>query len=559
MGTTSAANKKPSRSKKLIINSVSGAILFAVNLVTTFIAHKVFVDALGFEVSGLAEVLSSVISALSIVDLGIGTAITFSLYKPLAENDTKKLALLISFFRKIYLIIGGIIFGLGLAVIPILPALTKYAFTLEYLVPVYMLFLVKASVSYFFTYNFTILRADQKSYIISIFDSIVKLIVMGTQIFILLTLKDYLPYLVVSLAGSMLMDIILFSYVKKKYPYLSSAKGERLPEEDTKVIKTKVFSMIFHRIGRYLVNSSDTLIMSIILAPLIVGYYKSYLVITATITSLIINVFSGVLAAFGNIIATEDKGVIKKSFKNIRFLYFFLCTILVAGVFVLAENFLRLWLGDITILPKEFLVVFCLNIFLSVYGEALVNLRNAAGIYEPDRYLPILLIFINIALSVPLAYLFGVTGILLGTTVCYIIRECIALPYIAKKYIYGGTMREYYGRFALDFGVMLACVAACYGIVTALALPLSVGTFIASGFICVFVSAAILFAVYARSAEMKYFFSFFKRLLRIGGKKKEDLPPAAPHDAPAASDLPPAPSAADDMSDPAAHEELPPE
>ncbi|MCL2797668.1 MAG: hypothetical protein FWD58_06415 [Firmicutes bacterium] len=509
------------RVNKLFINSVFGVIAFFISTLATLFVQRIFLSVLGAELVGLNAVLNTVISTLSIVELGIGPAIVFSLYKPLAENNEQKVAQLIRLYRKIFFILGTVVVVLGFAVMPFLPALTKGVFDFWTIFPLFLLFLGNSYVGYLLTFNHTLLSADQKQFVLSIVTSCARVVVAGAQIALLLTTRQYYPLLIANLVISAAFNLLLMLYVQKKYPYLSRYRTKLSPEE-LKPIKDNVAALVYHRIGNFMVVGLIPIIVSVFLGVDTAGYYSFYLVLSTALVTLIAGVFSGITATFGNLVACESREAVYQGFIKARFLNFCLFAIAAVGMYVLTDDILRVWLNDENvILPATFLIMFTVNFFVTGYSSMLGSIRAAAGVFKPDRYLHILLAVAGIGLSLIFVQFWGITGALVGITVSLVIKEVIVLPIIGKYYIYGGRLRNYYLRMLADTAVMAGCAAVAWAAYYFIPIQNSVVKLILGFVICIAVPTLILTAVYFWTREFKYLIDLIKRILSKLFKKSD--------------------------------------
>jgi len=518
-----------SRTKKLARNGVFGALSYVVVVAISFALRKYFVDCFGYDLVGLNGVLTAIIGTLSIAELGIGLTIAYSLYKPVAENDTKKITALIRLYKKIYAVIAVIVLVIGLAVMPFLSFIVNgvsggadtetnrhvFQFT-EILFP-YLIFLSGSVASYFFSFNHCLLTVDQKNYVISVVNALVRIITGGLQLLIVFILQDFLLYIAAGVALSFIGNIFLSFYVRRAYPYLKNAADKLAPDE-MKTLKSKIGAMLYHRIGNYFVNGVDAILISIFISVTVVGYFNNYLLISTTIVLLVTSLFSGLTASFGDILATDGAKAAKRAFRNAQFSFFILYTVVVSGIFSTVTVFMKLWLTEETVLPMVFLIPWCVNIFMAGYSEPLGSLRLSAGLLEQDKYVHIALPFINLAVSIALVQFMGIGGIMLGTTFCLLIKEIWVLPRIVYKHIFKESSRAYYLRMLLRFSFAVCVAAGCYAVNLLIDTGSYLWDFLIGGVAGVTISGAAILLLFGRSDEMKYLFSTAKSLLK---RKKE--------------------------------------
>jgi len=508
-----------SRTKKLARNSLFGVIGFVVAAVLGFVIRIFFVDFFDYELLGLQAILTTIITTLSLAELGIGMAIVFSLYKPLAEKDETKIALLIKLYKKIFYIIAFIILGVGLLLLPLLPLIvTEFSF-MQILWP-YLITLVGTVASYLFSYNHTILSADQRNFVISIVNTFTKIIIAVAQLAVLFIFQNFILFVTAYVILMFLANVFLAWLVRKQYPFLKKKVTGKLEKEDLKTIKTKVTALVFHKIGNHFVTGIDNITISIFLGAVIVGYYANYVMISTYIFMLVSTIASGLVASFGNLVATEDRTYVKEVFHSVRLAFLIMYGIIISGIFVLSGQFLTLWLSEETVLPLHVVLIWAVNAFIIGYSAPAGGLRAAAGVFEPDKYLHIALAVINLAVSIVLVQFMGLAGILLGTTLCLILKEVLTLPRIVCKHIFKESAFGYYKKMLLDFFLVALSVVACYFVNEQINTGIAVLDFLLGGVLCVGLPAAVIVSVYARTREMKRLIQTGKNLLKKANNNK---------------------------------------
>ena len=179
--------KKRGRLQNSALNLFSGFAYRIFLMITAFVVRTVFIKCLSADYLGINGLYSNILSMLSLAELGFGSAMVYSMYKPLAESDYRKLSQIIKLYKKVYRIIGTIILIAGLCLVPFLDLLIKNKPDVDGLTFYYILFLLNTVVSYwFFAYYTSILNADQKSYVLSGYDSFFSCIKALGQICVLL-------------------------------------------------------------------------------------------------------------------------------------------------------------------------------------------------------------------------------------------------------------------------------------------------------------------------------------------------------------------------------------
>lgn len=491
-----------SRTDNVIKSGAWSSVAYLLNVIMGMYCQRVFILEMGYDLYGLNAMFTTIVSTLAVSELGIGTAIVFSLYRPLAVHDEKKIGALVSLYRNVYMIVGGIVAIGSCVMIPVLPSLT--GFRIEQFLPAYSLFVLNVCLTYFFTFNQTILNADQKTYVVSIITCGSKTLYNILQILVLYMTHSFVLYTATNLICTLGGNFILNYYVKKHYPYIRKYKKERISAQEKMSIKSKVFALIYHKVGGYLVNGGDNFILSGFLGVATVGYYSNYTFITNTLKSLITSVFAGFMSGFGNLNATEDSKRSELVFKRAKAVYFVLYAVTAAGLYCSAETFLRFLYTEQTVLPHYVLLLIVLNYFVYGYSACYGDYRAAAGVFEPDRYLSLLVPVLNVAVSILLVKPLGIAGVLIGTFLCYAVKECTAVPIICCKYIFNCKARKHLVRLWLDVAATLGICLISDKICSFLVIKNLILAFLIKGCLSVCVACGCLVALYGRTEEFRY-------------------------------------------------------
>lgn len=510
------------RTKFAYINITFSLISAIIKMLLSFFVQQQLVKYLGYDLVGVNKTCTSIISMMSVAELGLGSAITFCLYKPLAERDDRKITLLVRLYRNIYLILAVII-TVGVAVtMPFIKKFTQSGYPLEYLCLVYGLFALNTVLSYLFSYNQTLLLADQREYVSNAVTMITSTAMYVVQFVLLYSIKFFenkakeffVFYLIAAIVFTLAGNVILYFMVKRKYPFVGGYKHEKLDKEDTSLIKKKVGALIYHRIGNYLVSGTDTLIITGMLTSTVSGITSNYYTITNSLTSILGRIPNALLPGFGNLIVEATPEKIYDIYKKSQFPLFLIFAIAGIGATCLSDLFIsRIWLDASGLMDKAFVIFLGTNFFITGYTSMMGNVRFAAGVFEPDKYLHILIAVLNLIISIVLVKFWGAAGVLVGTFVCLLIKECSVLPYICCKYIFKFRTYKLLIKQWTDFAIYAVLCVSCWFICSAFAMEIAILEFIVKGLICVALPAAVICLVYCRSEEMKYFTAKLKGLI----------------------------------------------
>lgn len=511
---TLAVQKVKMRTKKAAINTFFAVLMQVVTVLLNLVSKRIFVDILGGQIYGLNSLFNTIIIMLSLTELGIGMAITYSLYKPLAENNQKQIIALMTLYKKVYHYIALIVLCMGLLLIPFLRFLIKEDFSTPFLAKIFIPFVLSASVSYLMSYKKTLLIADQKGYIVTIVRTIYLIALHTTQIAILLLTHNFIAYLLAKVVLDFLDSLVCYKLCDRHYPFQKNAT-EQISTEDKNLIVQKVKALVYHRVGIYLINGIDSIIITKYLGTVINGYYTNYMIIINTVTELLGQVSNGLTASMGNLVASESKDRVFNVFKRVLLFNYFLVSFCATCFAVLINPFISIWMSPDVLLDKYTVAVLIINFYITTFSYTIGALRASAGIFEPDKYLHVVLAIVNLVVSIGLLKLIGIAGVFIGTLICLIIKEIIALPYIMGKHFFKTSTFGYYKRFFL-YGICTMTIVAVTMLISSF---VNIGnayfTFLVKALICLTVPNIINLLLFFKTREFKelceHFLSLIKR------------------------------------------------
>ncbi|MBQ7104620.1 MAG: oligosaccharide flippase family protein [Bacilli bacterium] len=495
-------------------NMVFSIISNTLTILIGFVVQKVFLDTLGTEYLGLNSLYTNIVSMLAIADLGIGTAIIYNLYEPIAKNKKDKIKALMSFYKKTYHIISLIIFIFGLILLPFLGIIVgKTTIPNQELIILFILFLIDTVSSYLLSYKRSLLYADQKSYLISIVH-IGYLIIMNSLLiaFLLLTQNFYL-YLIIKIICRILENVIISILANKKYPYLKEKNNEKLSKEIKNDIILKVKGLFFHKLGSFFVLGTDNILISIFLGVSVVGLYNNYYLIIYALTTLICQGFTSFTASIGNLLTLESKEKSYQIFKRIRFLNFWIAGYTATSILVVMESFISFWYGKTYLLDTGVLIVLVLNYYLTVMRYNISTFKEAAGIFHEDRYIPILESVINIIASLILLKFFGLAGVFLGTILSNLLLHLYSYPKYVFKKLFNKKILDYFKSIISYFLLFIISITITYLISSLITFNNPFIQMITNILISLIIPNLIYYLVFRNKDEYKYFKKTIKKIL----------------------------------------------
>ncbi len=421
--------------------------------VLTLIQRTIFIYILGTTYLGVSGLFTNILGMLSLAELGFGSAISFSLYKPLADKDTKKVWAIIDLYKIIYRVVATVVTIIGLLIVPFLRIIAKGAEELDHLTFIYCIYLFNTVTSYLITYKSTVLNADQRNYLITNINTVVKIITVIVQTFVLILFQSFILYLIVESMIQLVSKFYLNYFTNKRYPYLREKNKEKLSKEDKDVIFNKVKALVVHKIGEVSIYQTDNIVTSMFINVNTVGLVSNFTLIINYVNKYVVSFFSASIAGLGNLNATESLDRKYTVFKKYDFLGFFFFSISSIMLYFLLPPFVEIWLGKERLIDNITVLLLCANFYFVGQRIPVGNMKDSAGVYEPDAWMSIVEAIINIIISVVGAIYLGLIGIYIGTVVSGLVPT-FGKPYVLYKYVLEKSSRTYYEEYIKRICIM---------------------------------------------------------------------------------------------------------
>lgn len=506
---------KKSRLHYSIINSSYTLIIQSINLFLKFLLQTIFIKTLGAHYLGVNGLFTNILSLLSFAELGIGDAIVFSLYSPLANGDKKQVKYLMGIFKKAYELIGITVGLLGLALLPCLSFFIKGQ-SIPYLHLVFSLFLLNTVLSYFFTYKRSLLIADQLGYLSNLNQFIFNVVQVVFQLIILIFTGNYILYLVVQIICTLTSNIIISHSVNKRYPYmLDSSINTQTNNRLVKQLKQNTIGMVGVKLGGIVVFGTDNLLISAFLGVVKVGIYSNYSLITTSISNVLNQVINSIVPSIGNLIVDNQRDREVEVFYRhffINFVVTFLCTNM---LFSLLTPFITLWIGSRYLLSITTTSLIVINFSMNQLRQTSITFISAFGLFWQTKWKSIIEAAVNFLVSIVLIMNFhlGIDSVLLGTLSSNLLIDFWWEPLLVFKYGLRSSIRRYYVRyFEYAFFIFIA-VFLTNSLEDILFLADSpIQGFIGRFFFTLIISMFLLL-FWKGTSESKYFWSVLKRTI----------------------------------------------
>tara|TARA_R110002096_G_scaffold395427_1_gene590892 strand:+ start:194 stop:1720 length:1527 start_codon:yes stop_codon:yes gene_type:complete len=423
-----------SRVKKVIKNAKIGVFFYIISILVQFFSRKIFLDYLGDDFIGLSTTLNSILGFLNLTELGIGTAIGFTLYKPIFDDNNNEINKIFTFFGYIYRKVGIAIIILGIIISCFFPLIfNDVNFDLGLIYFMFFSFMISSLLGYFFNFHLFLLEADQKGYIVTSYFQFFSLTRVIFQSIISIYFESYILWVLLEVVFSIINTIALRKRIKKEYPWLiiNSNSNKEILKDYPELIKT-IKQVFAHKLGGFVLSSTDQILIFAFVNLQSVAFFGNYQLIFAKLLGLLNNFFAGTSAGIGNLVAENNPNSIKKIFWEMMALRFFIAGILTVCLYYLMDSFITLWLGEKYILGNSILLLMLANLFMSQIRIPIDNFKQAYGLFA-DTWAPIAEVILNLGISIVFGKIWGIAGIMLGTFVSISLIVLIWKPYYVYK------------------------------------------------------------------------------------------------------------------------------
>lgn len=529
-----------SRTKNTIRNVTFSSLKFAVQLVLQFVLRAVIIYKLGAEYLGLNGLFTNVLGLLSIAELGIGGAITYSMYKPIAENDIEKVKALQNLYKKVYFVIALIVAVVGLSLTPALPYLIKDGaseININIYI-VYILFLFNMVTSYFSAHKRSLLFAYQRNDVENKIKASTLCISAIIEISVILLFSNYYVYMGVLFIGTILDCVLVHVFANKLFPEINGKAVKDLSKNDKKAIIKNVSGVSLNQIGGQLISSTDNLILSSLFGLIVTGVYSNYALIVTTLISFNILLLQSVQGSAGNLVATTNKDVVYNNYQKVNFIsawFSGFCAICLITLFQPFMYIYQIMTHAESSLVMEFsiVVVVVVNFYINTMRRATNTFKNATGLMWYDGWKAIVECIINLSVSIWLAHVLGVIGIFLGTLISAVLVPLWYEPLILYKKYFQKSVWRYFGKFALYTVVTVGAGALTYWLCSLLPFA-GIGWFVLKCGICLVVPNVIFLLCYFKTSEFKGVIGLAKQVLK---RKPKQTTPVTTNITPSADSL----------------------
>ena len=490
-----------SRTKNTLKNMGTGMIVQIVNKVMAFVVRTVFINILNVEYLGVNGLFTNILTILSFTELGIGTAIIFNMYKPVAEENVQKIKGLMKLYKKAYNIIGITVFVLGLLVIPFMDLIINEAPNIqENIIGIYILFLINTASSYFFTYKKSIISAYQQESVINKFDSIFYFIKSIFEIIFLVTTRNYIVYLIVGIVMTILQNMLISRKADKMFPYLKETDEEKLSRDEVKGIFKNVKSLVIYKFGSVIMNGTDNILISSMIDVKTVGLCSNYMLVINAVKNVLVTTLNGITASIGNLNAGTENSKKEEIYYQLIFINFWIYLFCAVAFMILLNPFIDIWLGDAYILDISVPIALSVSFFIEGLRMPSYTYRITMGLFEKGKATPYIGAIANIIFSIIFVKWFGVAGIFWGTCAAQLVSYVWIDPYLIYKYRFKESFSKFIMKYAKYFIIFIIISVITY-LLTRFTFDGKIITLILKSLVVLIIPNLLVFLLFRKSEE----------------------------------------------------------
>ena len=505
---------KIERTKNATRNIVFGGMLKIYQIIIPFLMRTVMTHFMGVQYLGLNSLFTSILQILNLAELGVGSSMVYSMYKPIAEDDTDTICALMRQYRLYYRLIGIFIAVVGLMVTPLVPNLISGEVPEN--LNIYLLYLLNLAATAFsywlFAYKNSLLLAHQRVDVTSKITICVNTLQFALQLWVLCVLKDYYAYLIIALLSQILINITTAVIVGKMYP--AYKPSGRLSKITVASINGRIKDLFIAKLGGVVLRSADTIVISAFLGLTILAIYQNYYYIISAVYGLIEVILTSITAGLGNSFITESNEKNYNDMSRFTFLFSWLigiCTCCFLGMF---QPFMKIWMGEE--LQLDYSAVICLCVYFYVYElTRLLNIfKDAAGAWHEDRFRPLISAIVNLLLNLVSVRFLGIYGIILSTVFALGVIEIPWLLHNLFTVLFEHSHKKSYLKKFLKYG--LSTITACIltGLLTSLVHLGDWATLFIDMIICCTVPNIVFLVLYHRQKEFREGLSLLDKITK---------------------------------------------
>lgn len=510
-----------SRTEYSVFNIFASMFGYMLNIILSFICRIIFVRCLNAEYLGLNGMFSNILSILSLTELGIGTAMIYSLYKPISENNHDKISAYMRVYGIAYKVVGIVIGLTGILLMPFLEIIIGEAPNIpENIYLLYLLYLFSTASSYFFSYKSSIIIANQRNYVVLAISYFFVILQNLVQIIILIVFKNYILYLITQVIFTLLTNIFISIKADKDYPYIRDKSTYKLSKSEKWTLIKNIKALTITKLSGILVNNTDNIVITYFNGLIATGIVSNYLLITNMLTSLTNQIFNSLSASLGNLNAESDNEHKYTVFKSLNLINFWIYAWATIGIIVLSSDIVKLFFGFEYVMKMEIPLILGINFYMVGMLNVVSLYKSTMGLFKYGQYVLLFTAFFNLIGDIILGSKYGILGIFVATAIARTLTNVWYEPYVIFKHGFKRKINSYILRYFFYLVILIVTGLITYILCSFVKINYMIGLLIKL-LICIVIPNCIFVLVFHNFPEFKYIFDSVRGLLSKFNKMKK--------------------------------------
>jgi len=439
------------RTKIAIINLISDLFPQIIIAILGLFKIKIFISLLGSDQVGLYQLYTQILAYLVLIEGGMGTAVLFGLYKPIATKDQNKINSIMLAAKKIFkkvtliMIIIGILLSFNINFF-----LKEQVFSKSFLMVTFLLYLFSQIVAYIVVPERQMFDADQKKYIPNLIYQSFTIIASISEIIIALLGGSILEIIIAILIFNTISNLLLSIIYKKYY-----GKIKKNVDPDYSITKD-VKHLFVNTVGLLVANNIDVIIISKFVGLSSVVIYTSYNYICSTIIKMVEKITGATMSGIANVII-ESKEKAYDILLEFNSLIFYIATIISVPLLFALSPFLKIFYNGEIATSSILSLLFVLILFYQIIKIPLRTYTFAAGEFAKVKKYVIMECIVNLVLSLILVHYVGILGVLIGTIISLITCDYFPKSQTIIKEVLNKSPKKYHSnniKFILIAGIL---------------------------------------------------------------------------------------------------------
>ncbi|HHX37630.1 MAG TPA: hypothetical protein GX717_06585, partial [Clostridiaceae bacterium] len=330
------------------------------------------------------------------------------------------------------------------------------------------------------------------------------------QVLALLIFGNFILYVSITVFINIVQNIYIARKADSMYPFINEKVSESIAKDEKKEILKNCYAIFLYKINDVILKATDNIVLSSFIGLSIVGIYSNYLLIVSTFKMFLDKIYDGVKDSIGNLHASADPGQVYLIFKVINFFTACIFGLASVGTFVVANEFISVWIGDKFVLSQLFALLIAIELYIMGLQKFLSTFRTSMGLFQQAKYRPVIGSILNVIFSIILVQYWDISGVIMGTILASLLTYMWYDPFIIYKHVFKKSAKEYYIT-NIEYVMVMFLAGGLSFFLSKLIIRSGVGYVIVATIISIIVTFGIIFVLYRKTKEFKYIMNIVKK------------------------------------------------